>query len=117
LSSAVGYCFSIAKRRVRPNRKIPVVHQFPFSEPLYGSARDIERMKLMVIRRQRTVALVADQRTVPQPGPGFLSVFSFRRARIRPTLFVSSFCFRFDLRVVAPSSRRAPRIATINAQN
>ena len=74
LSEAGEYCFLIAKRRVRPSRKIPIVHQFPYSELLYCSAPDIlarhlERMKLVIIRRQRTAALVADERMFPKPGP------------------------------------------------
>jgi len=116
LSAAVGHCFLIAKCRVRQNRKIPVVHQFSFLEPPYGSARDIERMKLVVIRRQRTVALVADERTVLKPGPRFLSVFLFDAPEFDQLYSEARSAFRFDLRVRrAAIAESTPRIATINA--
>jgi acetoacetyl-CoA synthetase len=72
MSDGAEYCYLIAKRRVRPRARLHP--KFPYSELLYCSApnlfaRHLERIKLAIIRRQQSAALVADKHLFPLPCP------------------------------------------------
>jgi acetoacetyl-CoA synthetase len=63
------YCYVVAKRRVgqgRVHRRLPVAVSVPYSELLYCShphllIRHLERIKLALLRRDMTLALMVDE--------------------------------------------------------
>jgi acetoacetyl-CoA synthetase len=73
VSEGADYCYVVAKRRVRRrplHSLVPVATKIPYSELLYCSApkilqRHLERIKLAIMRRQRTIALVVDEHLSP----------------------------------------------------
>jgi len=73
ISEGAEYCYVIAKRRIRRapvHRLLPLITKFPCSELIYCSApkilaRHLERIKLGILRRQRTGVLVADGHLFP----------------------------------------------------
>ncbi len=74
LSAGSERAYIVVKRRAmslrRLHRLVPAVAKFPYSEILYCSApsllaRYLEPVKLRILHRQRTLALVADERLFP----------------------------------------------------
>ncbi len=78
LSAGSERAYMVVKRRFvslrRLHRRVPAAARLPYSEVLYCSqpgllGRHIERVKFAVLRRQKTLALVADERLFGEMRP------------------------------------------------